>query len=65
MTDVHPDDQIPAGDRAADDAVPAGGQDVAGQPVGAGEDQEETLVDAVTAEDEDDPEPAGDPDPQD
>ena len=60
MTDVQPED------RAADDAV-QGDQEtgVAGQPVGADDDQEEALVDAVAAEDEDEPAVAEDPDPAD
>jgi hypothetical protein len=68
MSDVQPGDegQVPADDRATDDAV-QGDQEtgVAGEPVGADDDQEEALVDAVAAEDEDDPAAAEDPDPAD
>lgn len=66
MTDVQPGDQVTDTDRAADDAV-TGDQEigVAGEPVGAGDDQEEALVDAVAAENEADPAPAGDEDPAD
>lgn len=62
MTDVQPNSE----DRAADDAV-QGDQEtgVAGQPIGADDDQEEALVDAVAAEDEDAPAAAEDPDPAD
>lgn len=66
MTDVQPGDQVNADDRATDDAVP-GDQEagVAGEPIGADSDQEEALVDALAAENEEDPAPAGDADPAD
>lgn len=66
MTDVQPGDQVADTDRAADDAV-QGDQEtgVAGEPIGADADQEEALVDAVAAEHEEDPAPAGDEDPAD
>lgn len=64
MSDVTSEQQVPEQDRAANDAV-QGDQEtgVAGQPVGADSDQEEALVDAVAAEGEEDPAPAGDADP--
>lgn len=66
MTETQPGDQVNDDDRAADDAV-TGDQEIgaAGEPIGADADQEEALVDAVAAENEEDPAPADDKDPTD
>ncbi len=66
MTDTQPGDgDMHEDDRATDDAAPGDQENgVAGEPVGA-DDQEEALVDAVAAENEEDPAPADDADPAD